>query len=392
MTSRVLDSLFKIFPQCDRGYILLKGEEEGDAIPRAVKNRRADSDATIRISRTVLNHVLGNGKALLAEDAYHDAKLGLQVSIADNFIHSIMCVPLKAREEKPIGAIWLHTEDLPRQFTEEDLDLLVSVAGMVGVAMERARLHEELLLQDRVRNEMLAGRTIQQTFLPIDWPFLHGYRFYADYEPAQSVGGDYYGFIQLPNDRVVITLGDVAGKGLSAALLMARLSSELRFATINTPDPAAAVQSLNRIMEQDWPADRFVTLLYMLLDLNDHSMSLVNAGHLPPLFRDGDGHVHPVAGEQSGPPLNVWPGYPYEAVTLTFKHGGTILAYTDGVTDARNIADVSFGSDRLFRTYRDAPPDPTQAGAMVIQAVRQFAAGCAQFDDIALICFGREDE
>lgn len=392
LTGRVLDSLFKIFPQCDRGYVLLKGEDGNEPIPRATKSRLGTPDASIRISRTVLNQVFENGRALLAEDAYHDPKLGSQGSITDNLIHSIMCVPLKAQAQKPIGAIWLHTEDRLRQFKEEDLDLLVSVAGMVGVALERARLHEELLLQDRIRNEILTGQKIQQTFLPIDWPFIEGFRFYANNEPAQTVGGDYFGFIQMPDNHLAITLGDVAGKGPSAALLMARLSSELRFAAINTPDPASAVRSLNRIILDDWPADRFVTLLYMLLDLNDLSLTLVNAGHMPPLFRDRDGHVHSVAGEWSGPPLNVIPEYNYEAVTLTFKHGGTILAYTDGVTDARNSLDVPFGLERLIRAYRDAPPDPTQAGAMVIEAVRRFAAGCPQFDDIALICFGRAEE
>jgi serine phosphatase RsbU (regulator of sigma subunit)/pSer/pThr/pTyr-binding forkhead associated (FHA) protein len=392
MTGRVLDSLFRIFPQCDRGYILLKSEDGREAIPRAIKNRRDDPDPNIRISRTVLNQVLGNCHAIIAEDATIDAKLAAQGSIADNFIHSIMCVPLIVRGSQPIGAIWLHTEDRRRQFKEEDLDLLVSVAGMVGVALERALLHEDLLLQDRIKNEILTGRKIQQTFLPIDWPFVHGYRFHADYEPAQSVGGDFYGFIHLPNERIVITLGDVAGKGMSAAMLMARLTSELRFAAINNPDPAAAVRSLNRIIEQEWPGDRFVTLLYMLLDLQDHSMSLVNAGHMPPLFRGSAGQVLPVAGELSGPPLNTASGYDYEAVTLTFKHGGTILAYTDGVTDARNLADASFGMDRLIQAYQDAPTDPTQAGAAVIQAVRRFADGCPQFDDIAMICFGREEE
>jgi serine phosphatase RsbU (regulator of sigma subunit)/pSer/pThr/pTyr-binding forkhead associated (FHA) protein len=392
MTRRVLDSLFRIFSQCDRGYILLKSEDGSEAVPRAIKNRRDDTDPNVRISRTVLNQVLGNRHAIIAEDATLDSKLGSQGSIADNFIHSIMCVPLMVRGAKPIGAIWLHTEDQRRQFKEEDLDLLVSIAGMVGIALERAILHEDLLLQDRIKNEILAGRKIQQNFLPIDWPFVHGYRFYADYEPAQSVGGDFYGFIPLPNDRIAITLGDVAGKGLSAALLMARLTSELRFAAINNPDPAAAIRSLNRIIETEWPDDRFVTLLFMLLDLEDHSMSLVNAGHMPPLFRGNDGHVLPVAAEQSGPPLNTASGYNYEAVTLTFRHGGTILAYTDGVTDARNLADASFGPDRLIRAYQDAPPDPTQAGAAVIQAVRRFATGCPQFDDIALLCFGREEE
>jgi sigma-B regulation protein RsbU (phosphoserine phosphatase) len=389
LLTRVLDCLFRIFPQTDRCYILMRSET-GATIPRAAKNRHGPPDTSPRLSQTILHHVFDNGRALLAEDAQHDPDLAQHGSVMDNLIHSIMCAPLPGDGLRPGGAIWMHTEDRARQFCAADLDLLVCVASMVSLGLQRGNMYEKLLDHDRRVGESEAGRNVQQMFLPIDWPSVPGYRFYANCRPALSVGGDYFGFTNLSESRMAIALGDVSGNGMAAALLMARLSSELRFAAINSSGPGEAVSSLNRILQSDWPADRFVTLLYAELDRSKASVALVNAGHMPPLLRSADGDVRSVGEAHAGPPLNAAPNHTYAVETISLEPGEILMFYSDGISDAMNPLQERFGRDRIQHLLSTASGDPGRAGDAILQAVLRYLQGGPQRDDMAVVCFGRE--
>jgi serine phosphatase RsbU (regulator of sigma subunit) len=390
LLARVLDCLFSIFPQTDRCYILIRNELTGEPTVKTGRNRQGSPDPTPRLSRTILYHVFDQGEALLAEDALHDPQLGQHGSVMANLIHSIMCAPLPGEGPEPSGAIWMHTEDANRSFGEGDLDLLVSVASMVRLGLQRVRMHDQLLEHDRRLGESEAGRNIQQTFLPYDWPSVPGFRFYANCRPALSVGGDYFGFMKLPGHRIAIALADVSGNGMAAALLMARLSSELRFAAINSADPVAAVQSLNQLLAQDWPPDRFVTLLYSELNHATNTLTLVNAGHMPPLLRKASGSIQTIGDRASGPPLNSAATYPFQALTLQLECGELVLFYTDGLVDSQNPRMERFGLERLKQTLAKSSADPGQAGDSIMQSAAQFLEGNPQLDDLALVCFGRD--
>jgi serine phosphatase RsbU (regulator of sigma subunit) len=391
---KILDSLFKIFPQADRGFILLADESNNRLVPKAIKNRHDTGDDSLRISRTIVTQVMEDGKAILLADASADSHFNMSQSIADFRIRSIMCVPLvSSQTNRPLGIIQLHTEDRRHQFTQEDLDVLVSVASTAAIALENVRLHEDLLAQERIRRELQFAADVQRGFLPSDWPELPGYGFYAYYEAAYSVGGDYYGFIDLPEKGLAISLGDVSGKGMPAALLMARLSSDIRYAAITITDPGVAVRAVNRSLGEAGLNDKFVTLLFMVLNPNDHSLAMVNAGHMPPIIRKRSGEIVEISEEKAGLPLNVSPDldYQYQSTTVALEPGSTVLVYTDGVSEAMNPAGDLFGIERLRKTFQQAPSDPAEAGQAVIRAVRQFASGRHQSDDITLICFGRDD-
>jgi serine phosphatase RsbU (regulator of sigma subunit) len=388
---KILDSLFKIFPQADRGFILLKDEEKKTLVPKAIKNRREQGDDSLKISRTIVKQVMENGQAMLLADASSDSQFNMSQSISDFRIRSIMCVPLTNQAEKPMGIIQVYTEDRRHQFTQEDLDLLLSVASTAAMAVKNAQMHEEILAKARIERELQFAAEVQRGFLPADWPNVPGYGFYAYYEAAYSVGGDYYGFIDLPENRLAISLGDVSGKGMPAAMLMARLSSDIRFSAITAPDPASAVRSVNRSLSEAGLNDKFVTLLYMVLDTGKHVLSIVNAGHMPVMLRKRNGEIVEIGEEKAGLPLNVAPDpdYEYEMISCELEPGTTALVYTDGVSEAMNPAGDLFGFERLRDAFQGAPADPTQAGEAVIREVRNFAAGRHQSDDITLICFGR---
>jgi serine phosphatase RsbU (regulator of sigma subunit) len=267
---------------------------------------------------------------------------------------------------------------------------------MAGVAIEKANLHEQMLLQQQRQKEIELARQVQLGFLPQSAPQLPGYEFYSYYGAAMTVGGDYYDFIPFPDGRIAVVLGDVAGKGVPASLLMAKLSAEARYCLLTQPDLVTAVNLLNEQLIRGGIGDRFVTLAAAVLNPADHSVALVNAGHMNPiLYRALDGTVEEaVTGAASGIPLGIMAGFEYEEARLALAAGENLLLFTDGVTDAMDPAGEMFGPDGIRRALLDdnplgCPTRPKQIGERVLHSVRKHANGRSQNDDIALVVFGR---
>src|SRR4051812_21884593 len=311
---RTLSSLFKIFPQADRGFVLLKEEEDGEVNlkPRAIKFRGGES-VNLTISRTILNHVMHEGKAILSSDAATDGRFNPSLSILGK-IRTMICVPLLDFARNPAGILQLDTRDDRGKFTQDDLDLLVAVASQAGVAIENARLHAALIEQTQMEQEAQDAHEVQLALLPEGKPELPGYRFWDYYEPANYVGGDYYDYLPLghadpegdePPRRWLLAIGDVAGKGMPAALLMARLTAEVRLFTFTMSDPSRIVERLNRDLCKRGIGERFITLLLVMVDADDHRMVVVNAGHPPPMTRRGGDCPEGVGEPESGHPPRV---------------------------------------------------------------------------------------
>jgi serine phosphatase RsbU (regulator of sigma subunit) len=224
-----------------------------------------------------------------------------------------------------------------------------------------------------------------------------GYEFWAYYEPARHVGGDYYGFF--PMGRApdageaacwAVAVGDVVGKGMPAALLTAKLSAEVRLFLQGDPDPAWVVGQLNHQFDDGGVLDLYITFLLVILDVRQHRLKLVNAGHPCPLIRRRDGRLEEVGRSGSGLPLGIMPGFPYEVVETTLEPGETVILYTDGVTDAMNAANDRFLDARLRQALAAAGPGATAAGDAIVKAVQRFVAERPQFDDITLVCLARQ--
>jgi serine phosphatase RsbU (regulator of sigma subunit) len=222
-------------------------------------------------------------------------------------------------------------------------------------------------------------------------PKVPGYEFFAYYEAAAEVGGDYYDFIPLPRQRVGVLLGDVAGKGVAAALLMAKLSADARFCMLTEPDPAAAVTRLNTLMNQSGIADRFVTLVAAILDPGSHTVTLVNAGHPSPLIyhRATRAVAEAISNEVTGLPIGVHDGVEYDSCQVSLEPGDCILAFTDGVTEAMDVNNVQLRTKGVYAAVQGQASSPRALVNRVVEVVKQFASGRSQHDDIALVGFGR---
>jgi sigma-B regulation protein RsbU (phosphoserine phosphatase) len=386
---KLLDSLFSIFLQADRGFIVLRDRQTGKLVPKAVHHRRDNTAGPIRISRTIVNSVMQTKEAILSADAATDSRFDMAESIVDFQIHSIMCAPLIDSSGQPLGVIQIDTLDQRNRFCGEDLEVLASVACQAAVIVENAQLHE-IAVQERVMSRELAlAHEVQQGFLPAAPPLVTGYEFFDYYEPANQLGGDYFDYIPLSGGRMAIVLADVSGKGISAALLVARLSAETRYCLASEPNPSAAVARLNKVFCENRWEGRFVTGVMAVLDPVRHEVTIVNAGHMSPLLRRPSGEIEAVGETVTGLPLGVDAAVVYGQHSLTLAPGESLTMYTDGVTDALNAAQQFYGFDRLRGQLQAGEAAVHSLGRKLLDDVQRFVGNQPQTDDMCVACFGR---
>lgn len=387
--SKVLDSLFKIFIQADRGFVVLKDPVSGALIPKAVKYRRGDDSDSIRVSRTIIQKVMDAKEAILSADAAGDSRFDGAQSIADFRIRSMMCAPLIDTAGVALGVIQIDTLDQRSRFQPSDLDLLASVAFQAAFAVENAQLHESALKKQAFERDLDLAHKVQQGFLPETPPQIPGYEFFDFYEAANQIGGDYFDYVPLAEGKLAVVLGDVAGKGMPAALLMAKLSADVRYCLAGTSDPAKAIDRLNAgFSRSDWE-DRFVTFAAIVLDPQQNTATVVNAGHMAPYLRHADGKVETIGEDEKGLPLGVNPGAEFEAKTIPLAPGDVLTLYTDGINEAMNQTDQLYGYDRLEQQIAAKVAGPSALGKAILDDVNRFVGARSQSDDRCLICFGR---
>ena len=236
---------------------------------------------------------------------------------------------------------------------------------------------------------LLAGQ-VQRGIMP-RVPEIPGYEFFAHYQPVYPVGGDYYDFVRLPGDRLAIMVGDVAGKGIPAAMLMAQFAAETRHHVRLADALEAAAAALNGQLHEYALEELFVTLCLGVLELGPRRFSYCSAGHPPPLIRRADGRVEEPGTDGCGVPLGILPDAEYRHVSLHLDPGDAVLLFSDGVTDALSIRGERYHlaeDSRLLGRLSLAGGSPKAIGCEITRDLEAFSAGRDQFDDITLICFG----
>jgi len=384
---QVLDSLFRIFVQADRGFIGLV-DGKGVLIPKWTKLRRENSDETIRVSRTIAKQVMETKEAILSADAANDSRFEMSQSVADFRIRSMMCAPLIDSEGKAFGILQIDTLDQRQRFQESDLELLAGAASQASIAIENARLHEEVLRQRVLARDIELAREVQQAFLPSGPPHFPGYEFFSFYRAANHIGGDYYDYVPLPQGRLAVVVADVVGHGVAAAMLMAKLSAEMRFCLASEPDAATAVTTLNqRLCQLD--LNRFVTLVMVVIDPEMHRATIVNAGHMAPLYRRADGAVEEPSKAGAGLPIGIIANTSFAPTTITLAPGESLTLYTDGLNEATDAAHKQYTIERLKGNVKAAGKSPREIGQLVMDGVQTHLAGGPQNDDMCLVVVQR---
>lgn len=385
---QVLNSLFKIFIQADRGFIVLK-TDSGALVPRWTKVRRPDAEDTIRISRTIIHKVMDTKEAILSADASSDSQFAASQSIADFRIRSMMCAPLIDSDGKAFGALQIDTLDQRSRFQQEDLELLASIAAQSSISIDNAQLHDQALRRRELERELELAKEVQKGFLPIKPPAIPDYSFFHYYQPASHVGGDYFDYVQLPNGQLAIIVADVVGHGVAAALMMAKLSAEARYCLVSNPRPAEAVTHLNQRIS-GLTSDRFITMIMVVLNPATNEVIIVNAGHMAPIVRRANGQLEEPGHDAAGLPLGVVDDFEYEQATAQIEPGDLLAMYTDGINESSDPAGEMYGIDQIRRRIAGTLNTPELVGNDIVQDVRRFLAGRPQDDDMCLVCVGRQ--
>jgi len=382
----VLRRVLEILPQADRAFVVLYDEAKAKFVP-CVARTRSGAATEIPASRTLLEEVVKKRHALLSTDLGQEGGFDAAVSVRALNLRAVACVPLIA-DERVHGVLQVDNSERAARFSESDLATLVGIAGPIAMALVNARLHRELVERELLEHDLALARRIQQRFLPKSLPDLAGYRFAVEYSPALAVGGDLYDLVPLPDGRLAIAIGDVSGKGVSGALMMARLTSELRAAAVRRAGAAAVLEDLNEVVHAEATEGMFVTLLYGILDPTTGRIEIANAGHLRPALRHPDGRC----GELSiapGAALGFKRPLRAAAYAIQLGRGDQLALFTDGLTEAADGKGERFGAPRVVEAARrEAAPDA--ALAAMLRAVRDFIGERPLDDDLTLICLGRD--
>ncbi|MCG8586425.1 MAG: SpoIIE family protein phosphatase [Pirellulales bacterium] len=384
----LISGLFLVFPQADSGFVGLKTEDD-KVVAKVARHRDGKSDDTVLVSRTVVNRVMESKEAILSVDAQSDVRLNTSESIHASEIRSFMCAPLLDAAGEAIGVIQLDALDYRKRFEPLDLQVFASISPQAAIAMQFADLHNAALKQQALDRDLEVAHQVQTALLPPLSPEIDGYNFFAYYQTAYQVGGDLYDYIALEDGRWAIVVADAAGKGVSAAMMMANLSGELRTFFRYEDDVAKAVARVNVSLCENGVPGRFVTMLLAVIDAKSHTAQIVNAGHMEPLFCHADGSVEKITGNQRGPAIGIMPTIDYEPCSISLLPGDTVVMFTDGFNEAENAEQEFYGLERLEARLQDAA-GITNLGAHLLEDVEAFVGGHPQSDDMCLVSFGRD--
>jgi phosphoserine phosphatase RsbU/P len=267
-------------------------------------------------------------------------------------------------------------------FPRQQLRLLQALCDHVAVAVDNARrFQSERAARETMSREAHEARLMQQALLPKSSPYIPGFVISGLSVPASAVGGDWYDFIAFPDGRWGLVLADVSGKGTAAALLMSATRGMLRSLAEACSTPGEVLTKLNHLLVEDFPAGKFVTLVYAVLDPENRIVTFANAGHLHPLFIDANGAQF--LDTERGLPLGLSCG-DYSETTVALSPGSRLVFYSDGITEAENAEDQEYGLERLAQHAATADA----SAVSIVDDVRAYANGSGVRDDATVVFVG----
>jgi serine phosphatase RsbU (regulator of sigma subunit) len=335
--------------------------------------------------------VLEERVSLLLPNVLEDVRFKAEDSILASGIRSAMCAPLwftsgAGDKDAVIGLIYLDSLQRSHSFGEEDLRVLTALANVAAAKIENVRLLEESLEMRRLEEDMRMAAEIQRGLLPDQAPPVPGYGLVGMNQPCRTVGGDYYDFA-MEDERLMLALGDVSGKGTGAALLMTVLRAAVR-GHWTEASMSDAVARINRTVFQNVPANKYVTFFLASLEPKSGTVRFVNAGHNPPLLIRADGSLETL--DAGGMVLGMFESVPYSEGFTQLRMGDTLLVFSDGVTETWNAADLEFGESGLAAVATKCRGlDAPALLAEILRELERFAAGAKATDDRTLIVLKR---
>jgi sigma-B regulation protein RsbU (phosphoserine phosphatase) len=341
----------------------------------------------LRVGEGIAGWVAQSGQPLIVPDVNKEPRFSKRSDEATGFkTRSILAAPLKVKD-RIIGVAEVINPLHGKAFTEDDLDLFSTFSRQVALAIENARMHRAMLEKQKLDQQLEAARTIQESFMPQAFPQDSQGRFEvaAKSIPATQIGGDFFDFMMFENDTLGLVVGDVSGKGVPAALYMARLVSDFRVTSQRYRDPAVTLATMNEILVERGRRGMFVTLQYAQLDVVTGKVHFATGGHLPVYWLKGDGSNGDFISSGGGAPLGITPETQFVPKSLQLAPGDYLVSFTDGVVEAKNFDMEQFTMQRLKNLLNRQWPSPKELVEHVVEAVRQFTQKMPQQDDLTVV-------
>jgi serine phosphatase RsbU (regulator of sigma subunit) len=372
----------------DQCVILLRDGGQGPPVPRAARIRgKWNADGEIHVSWSIVTMAYEQHLAVLIPDTAADPRAKGSDSIIGKKIRSALCVPI-GDEEEVIGVLYADRHELSGSFNAADLRLLTLLASTAAVKIQQARQVQELVEAQALKRQLVIAADIWRGLLPRTLPACEGFGMAARAVPCLQVGGDYYDLMALESGRIGLTVADVSGKGVGAALLMASLRAWLRVELLHGTDLAAVASKLDGFVQESSDIQTFITFFFGELDSETGGIRFVNAGHNPPFVLGRDGVARDLP--PTGLGLGMLPGRSYDVGTAALGPGEILVLYTDGITESRNPKGEEFGAERLADVVRsECEKDAPAIVDAIFHGLAEFA-GCGDpYDDRTLVIVKR---
>ncbi len=336
------------------------------------------------MGKGIAGAVAETGEEVNLADAYADPRFDREFDQRFGYrTRSLLCVPIQDRDGKIVGVLQLLNK-ADGGFTADDLEFLESLSVHFAVALENARLHRESLERQKMERELTLARGIQKALLPEAPPQVAGLEIAVRHESSLHVGGDYYDFLQLSDDNLLVVVADVEGKGVASALIMSNLQATLRAIVRHVHSLEGIVFTLNESILASARSCKFLTIFLGLIHLPTRALQYVNAGHVPPAVVRAEGET--VTLGAGGLPIGLFPQSRYTRGSLELKAGDVLLACTDGITEADNPAGDQFESERMVKVAQVHRQGAAQKIVDTVCAeVTEFHRGGMHHDDRVML-------
>jgi phosphoserine phosphatase RsbU/P len=363
---------------CVEANIYLHDEERGEMVLAGVHGCSVSQKGhRLKIGKEgMVGYVASTGQMRYAPDVRKDE----YYSACEDSTLSEVAIPLYVGPHL-VGVFTASHPELDA-FPRQQLRLLQALCDHVAVAVHNARRFQSVRAErETMSREAQEARLMQQALLPKCSPYIPGFVISGLTVPAGAVGGDWYDFIPFADGRLGLVLADVSGKGTAAALLMSATRGMLRSLAEARCTPGEVLTKLNSLLVEDFPAGKFVTMVYAVLDPATRNITFANAGHLHPLFIDGRGAQF--INTERGLPLGISCG-DYSETSVNLSAGSRLVFYSDGITEAVNVAEQEYGLGRLA----DHATSAAASAVSIVDDVRAFANGPGVRDDATVVFVG----
>jgi sigma-B regulation protein RsbU (phosphoserine phosphatase) len=384
--AELLDLILKLARRevgADRGTVYVV-DQEHHQIWTILAQGLEQQEIRLNFGQGVAGYVAETGKTLIVDDAYTFDKFDRSFDDKTGYrTRSILCLPIRNRTGGIAGILQLFNK-FSGVFTREDEEFLNTISLHMALALENARLHREMVEKKRLERELQLARGIQRNLLPEAPPVVAGFDIAVSNEPCFEVGGDYYDFLTMGPNTLLLVVADVEGKGVSSAMVMSNLQATLRALVMHLHSLEAIALSLNEMILADTRSGKFLSCFLGLVDTAHGGLHFINAGHVPPLVLRRTGETDSL--EAGGMPIGLFPAVEYERGSVKLHPGDILLCCTDGIGEAANTDGDEFGAERLAATARLYQHlSASEMCQNVVRDVDEFSRGGPHIDDKVLM-------